>query len=255
MLATYTVAERRNATEQRLYPAGKLEDLRVQHGPAHYTRPDGTISPGNAGYWHYHDHCLGSPHGTGGIDRGLFGALIVRPIQGDPLPDKPTFVVFMGPGMTIDFKQAPHTPMFVANQGSTSSSRSSITGTTSIPSIFTATGGSTTGPGCPRDWTTPLKLSTRGTIGPAESFGFQVVAGEGVGPGAWMYHCHVQNHSDMGMTGIFLVRRPDGTETAQEKAAVAKWRKEETEHHEKMIPALTQMGLRPDGRPAPARWR
>jgi len=26
-----------------------------------------------------------------------------------------------------------------------------------------------------------------------------------------MYHCHVQSHSDMGMTGLFLVRRTDGT--------------------------------------------
>ncbi|PZG91987.1 copper oxidase, partial [Streptomyces sp. NTH33] len=29
--------------------------------------------------------------------------------------------------------------------------------------------------------------------------------------GAWMYHCHVQSHSDMGMVGLFLVRKPDGT--------------------------------------------
>jgi hypothetical protein len=26
-----------------------------------------------------------------------------------------------------------------------------------------------------------------------------------------MYHCHVQSHSDMGMVGLFLVRRTDGT--------------------------------------------
>ena len=39
----------------------------------------------------------------------------------------------------------------------------------------------------------------------------QVVAGEQVGAGAWMYHCHVQSHSDMGMAGLFLVAKPDGT--------------------------------------------
>ena len=37
-----------------------------------------------------------------------------------------------------------------------------------------------------------------------------MIAGEGVGPGAWMYHCHVQSHSDMGMAGIFLVTDADG---------------------------------------------
>ena len=31
------------------------------------------------------------------------------------------------------------------------------------------------------------------------------------GAGAWMYHCHVQSHSDMGMAGLFLVAKPDGT--------------------------------------------
>ncbi|CAM5396586.1 Copper oxidase OS=Streptomyces fumanus OX=67302 GN=GCM10018772_34330 PE=4 SV=1 [Streptomyces fumanus] len=35
--------------------------------------------------------------------------------------------------------------------------------------------------------------------------GFQIIAGEGVGAGAWMYHCRVQSHSDMGMVGLFLV--------------------------------------------------
>ncbi|MEN3539894.1 multicopper oxidase domain-containing protein, partial [Microbispora sp. ZYX-F-249] len=48
------------------------------------------------------------------------------------------------------------------------------------------------------------------TTGPAESFGFQVIAGERVGPGMWMYHCHVQSHSDMGMAGTFWVTDEDG---------------------------------------------
>ncbi|CAM5587834.1 hypothetical protein SALBM311S_04299 [Streptomyces alboniger] len=38
-----------------------------------------------------------------------------------------------------------------------------------------------------------------------------MVAGEGVGAGAWMYHCHVQSHADMGMVGLFLVKKKDGT--------------------------------------------
>lgn len=37
------------------------------------------------------------------------------------------------------------------------------------------------------------------------------IAGEYVGAGAWMYHCHVQSHSDMGMAGLLLVAKADGT--------------------------------------------
>ena len=68
------------------------------------------------------------------------------------------------------------------------------------------------------------------TVGPADSFGFQVIAGYDVGPGAWMYHCHVQGHSDLGMVGLFVVRTADGTMTRQEKAAIKRWKKEESHH-------------------------
>ncbi len=57
----------------------------------------------------------------------------------------------------------------------------------------------------------PTRVVDTKICGPADSFGFQVIAGEGVGAGAWMYHCHVQSHSDMGMVGLFLVKKPDGT--------------------------------------------
>lgn len=33
-------------------------------------RADGTWRPGSAGYWHYHDHAVGTPHGTGGLRKG-----------------------------------------------------------------------------------------------------------------------------------------------------------------------------------------
>lgn len=216
------------------------------HAP--YARPDGTISPGNAGYWHYHDHCMGSPHGTGGINAGLFGALIVRR-QGDPLPDRPTFVVVMGPGMTIDFKQAPHTPLFVANEGERVEFEVIDYGDFFHTFHLHGHRWMNNRTGIPSGLDDPSQVIDTRTIGPAESFGFQVVAGEGVGPGAWMYHCHVQNHSDLGMTGIFLVRNPDGSETAQERMALSKWRRLEARHHQMDIPALLHMGLRADGRP------
>jgi manganese oxidase len=227
-------------------PGGSKTYVFSAHPPT--IRPDGTIEPGSAGYWHYHDHCMGSPHGTVGIDSGLFGAFIVRR-QGDPLPDRPTFVVTMGPGMTIDLNQAPHTPMFVAKEGQRVEFE--VIGEGDLFHSFHLHGHRWVNnrTGLPTGLDDASQVIDTRTIGPAESFGFQVVAGEGVGPGAWMYHCHVQNHSDMGMTGLFLVRRADGSETAQERAAVAKWRREETQHHKMMVPALLQMGLRRDGRP------
>jgi len=186
-------------------------------------RPDGTIEPGSAGYWHYHDHCMGTPHGTGGIDAGLFGALIIRR-QGDLLPDLPTFVVYMGPGETINLRKAPHTPVFVANEGERVEFEVIAHGDDFH--TFHLHGhrwvNDRTGYATSIDDPTPV-IDTR-TVGPAESFGFQIIAGEGVGPGAWMYHCHVQSHADAGMVGILLVRRPDGTLTDQEKRAMYRWR-------------------------------
>jgi FtsP/CotA-like multicopper oxidase with cupredoxin domain len=61
----------------------------------------------------------------------------------------------------------------------------------------------------------PSRIIDTKITGPAESFGFQLIAGERVGPGAWMYHCHVQSHSDMGMAGIFTVTDADGNVPGQ----------------------------------------
>lgn len=42
-----------------------------------------------------------------------------------------------------------------------------------------------------------------------------------MGAGAWMYHCHVQSHSDMGMAGLLLIKKPDGTIPGYEPHHVA----------------------------------
>ncbi len=68
-----------------------------------------------------------------------------------------------------------------------------------------------------------LTPETAKVPGPGDSFGFQIVAGEDSGPGARMYHCHVQSHSDLGMSGIFLVRNPDGTVPSHARRALDKW--------------------------------
>ncbi|WP_217142352.1 multicopper oxidase domain-containing protein [Streptomyces sp. AC627_RSS907] len=171
-------------------------------------RADGTWRAGSAGYWHYHDHVVGTPHGTGGIRNGLYGPVIVRR-KGDVLPDATHTIVFND--MLINNRK-PHTgPNFEATVGD----RVEIVMIThgDLYHTFHMHGhrwadnrtGMLTGPD------DPSQVIDNKITGPADSFGFQIIAGEGVGAGAWMYHCHVQSHSDMGMVGLFLVKKADGT--------------------------------------------
>lgn len=196
------------------------------------TRTDGSINSGSAGYWHYHDHCMGTTHGTAGLRHGLYGALIVRR-AGDLEPDRPPFVVVMN-NISINNRLAPYTPVFKANRGERVEfvviTHGDLFHTFHLHGhrwVDNRTGYASSIADAER------LVDTR-TVGPADSFGFQVIAGEGVGPGAWMYHCHVQGHSDEGMTGIFYVRRADGTTTKQQRAALERWRNEhlgEPHHH------------------------
>ncbi|GAB3954658.1 multicopper oxidase domain-containing protein [Streptomyces sparsus] len=187
-------------------PGGKRTYTWRTHAPGR--RKDGTWRPGSAGYWHYHDHVVGTDHGTGGIRNGLYGPLVVRR-QGDLLPDRTHTVVFND--MTINNRPAHQAPDLRATVGE----RVEIVMIThgEYYHTFHMHGhrwadnrtGLLTGPD------DPSRVVDNKITGPADSFGFQVIAGEGVGAGAWMYHCHVQSHSDMGMAGMFLVARPDGT--------------------------------------------
>ncbi|MGX6751014.1 multicopper oxidase domain-containing protein [Streptomyces xantholiticus] len=171
-------------------------------------RPDGTWRAGSAGYWHYHDHVVGTDHGTGGIRKGLYGPLVVRR-KDDILPDKQFTIVFND--MTINNRPAADPPHFQATVGD----RVEIIMIThgEYYHTFHMHGhrwadnrtGLLSGP------EDVSRVIDNKITGPADSFGFQVIAGEHVGPGAWMYHCHVQSHSDMGMAGLFLVAKPDGT--------------------------------------------
>ncbi|MGA5583185.1 multicopper oxidase domain-containing protein [Streptomyces thermodiastaticus] len=176
------------------------------HAPGR--RADGTWRPGSAGYWHYHDHVVGTDHGTGGIRKGLYGPVIVRR-KGDILPDATHTIVFND--MTVN-NQEPHTgPDFEATVGDRVEFVMITHG--EYYHTFHLHGhrwadnrtGLLTGPD------DPSRIIDTKIVGPADSFGFQVLAGEGVGAGAWMYHCHVQSHADMGMAGLFLVKKPDGT--------------------------------------------
>jgi FtsP/CotA-like multicopper oxidase with cupredoxin domain len=169
---------------------------------------DGVYMPGSAGYWHYHDHAMGGDHGTGGLMRGLYGGLIVRK-RGDLLPDRQYTVVFNE--QTINNKVAPDTPMFVANQGERVEWICIGHGNLLHTFHLHAHRWADTRTGMLASASDNSPVIDNKNLDPGSSFGFQVIAGEGVGPGAWMYHCHVQGHSDAGMAGIFLVNNPDGS--------------------------------------------
>ena len=219
----YTVASDGSVLNHGCVAPGESRTYVVKaHRP--FKAADGTFDPGSAGYWHYHDHCMGTPHGTGGINAGLFGALIVRR-AGDPLPDRDPFVVVMGPGTTIDLTDAPHTPIFEANEGERV--EFVVIGHGNLFHTFHLHGHRWVDnrTGLPSSLSESAQTIDTRSVGPAESFGFQVVAGRGVGPGAWMYHCHVQGHSDLGMTGIFLVHDANGGVSDATQQVVEEWRR------------------------------
>ena len=227
--ADYTVASDGTPMNKGCVRPGKS---RTYVFGAHAPRvdPDGRVVPGSAGYWHYHDHCMGSPHGSRGIDAGLFGALIIRR-EGDALPDRRPFVVVMK-DETINLERAPDTPVFEADQGDLV--EFVVIGHGNSFHTFHLHGHrwADTRTGMLDNPQDSARVIDNETVGPADSFGFQVVAGEHVGPGAWMYHCHVQFHADMGMSGIFLVRGPDGEVSHEVHRSLDAWRRMPHERHD-----------------------
>jgi manganese oxidase len=216
----YTVASDGSPLNRSCVQPGRSRTYVISsHAPG--PRPDGTYDGGSAGYWHYHDHCLGSPHGSGGIDRGLFGSLIVRR-PGDPIPDRIRQLVMAN--TTFNLKTAPNTPTIRANLGERVEfivfTHGELFHTFHLHGHRWADNrtGVLTGPD------PDVPLIDNFPQGPGDSRGFQVVAGEHVGPGAWMYHCHVQSHSDAGMAGLMIVSDPSGGPTPDTRRALRAWR-------------------------------
>nr|WP_157577244.1 multicopper oxidase domain-containing protein [Saccharomonospora iraqiensis] len=164
--------------------------------------------PGSAGYWHYHDHAMGTPHGTEGLRKGLYGALVVRR-KGDVLPDRQFTVVFND--MTINNRVAPDVPVLEANLGERVEFIAIGHGNNFHTFHLHAHRWADNRTGYLEGPNDPSRVIDNRDLNPGDSIGFQVLAGDGVGPGAWMYHCHVQFHSDGGMAGVFLVRNADGS--------------------------------------------
>lgn len=182
--------------------------LYTWHSHAPGQREDGSWYPGSAGYWHYHDHVVGTDHGTIGLRKGLYGPLIVRR-QGDVLPDRQFTVVFND--MMINNRAADDPPHFTAKLGERCEFISITHGEYYHTFHIHGHRWADNRTGLLQGPDDVSRVVDTKICGPAESFGFQVIAGEHVGPGHWMYHCHVQSHSDMGMAGIFTVTREDGS--------------------------------------------
>lgn len=186
-------------------------------------RNNKTGAPGTAGYWWYHDHVVGGPHGTQGLGAGLFGGLVVRR-PGDPKPDR-TYVTVFGDRQSINLRRGaatdtcdqenpqPGPTCLVARKGE--KVEFIVVGIGNDMHTFhlhghswadTRTGLVSNG----QPFADSVPIIDNRTLGPGDSFGFQVVAGDSVGPGHWMLHCHMQFHSDAGMSTMLHVLDESG---------------------------------------------
>jgi manganese oxidase len=220
----YTTASDGTLENDSWVPPGKSRTYTWHAAPAAST--GGRLTPqGTAGYWWYHDHIVGTSHGTGGAASGLFGALIVRK-PGDIKPDR-TYVVGMGPDTKLNLRDFPgcsgvptlakaSNTCIIASQGELV--EFAVIGFGDDFHTFHLHGhnwadnrtGVLVGP------SDQTRLIDNKTVGPADSFGFVVRAGEDVGAGAWMLHCHVQSHSDSGMsTFLHVLGSPPAADGAQ----------------------------------------
>lgn len=185
--------------------------------------------PGTAGYWWYHDHAVGTMHGTAGLRAGLVGAVVVRR-PADPKPEL-SFVTFFGDTQGINLRRYPdidtydpNNPRpgptsFVAREGQRVEFVNVCIGNDMHTWHLHGHSWADTRTGLLASGQSPDTVETidNKTIGPGDSFGFQVIAGDVSGPGDWMLHCHMQFHSDMGMATAFHVLDVNGNPATMAK--------------------------------------
>ncbi len=108
----------RSPTTARRRPGAVWRRAADASTPGARTPPDAArTGPGvrRAGYWHYHDHVVGTEHGTGGIHKGLYGPVIVRRV-GDLLPDKTFTIVFNETMINQQKHEGPDLPAIVGER-------------------------------------------------------------------------------------------------------------------------------------------
>lgn len=166
---------------------------------------DGNVRPGrtftyrlkagrdSVGVWPYHDHSRSMHESIAG---GMYGALSILG-RGEKPPDREFVVVF---SHTRDFQTingrafVGNTPIFRARVGQLV--QWDVLAMGSEHHTFHVHGHRWRDPDAtPRD--------TK-TVGPAESFR---IRWRETAPGTWFYHCHVEDHMERGMVGIYRVSR------------------------------------------------
>jgi manganese oxidase len=150
-----------------------------------------TAGPDSAGVWPYHDH---SPSMDQSIAGGMYGMLSILG-KHQQAPDREFEVVLtpMGKFMTIDGRAfVGNTPIFRAKVGQLV--QWDVMAMGSDFHTFHVHG---------HRWVDAdgVTVDTQ-TVGPAESF---EIRWREDAPGTWLYHCHVEDHMEMGMIGIYRV--------------------------------------------------
>ena len=191
---------------------------------------------GSAGSWPYHDHTF--LRGQGGEDVGLFGTLIVNEKRFDSFIDgkfksiktsdiDKEYVLWMVStetlgrnifyGMEIDNNNGGKqtqlwvNPVLVAEEDSIV--RWHIMGMGDEFHSFHLHAHKWVEPGS----THVIDVEE---IAPLDKHVFAIRAGEGVGPGDWMYHCHVFSHMEQGMSSLFRVLPKGTSDTLPDVGAV-----------------------------------
>ncbi|MDQ3630193.1 MAG: multicopper oxidase domain-containing protein [Actinomycetota bacterium] len=165
---------------------------------------DGEVKPGqtwtyklragrdSAGFWPYHDHSTAMHESLAG---GLYGGLSIRGRR-ERAPDREFVSVFAPTGdfQTINGHAfVGNTPVFRARVGEIVQWNVMAIG--SEHHTFHVHG---------HRWLENRVARDTRTVGPAESFRFRYREDA---PGTWFYHCHVEDHMERGMIGIYQVTR------------------------------------------------
>jgi FtsP/CotA-like multicopper oxidase with cupredoxin domain len=170
-----------------------------------FSGPGGDVKPGRSftyrlragrdtvGVWPYHDHSTSMRESIAG---GMFGMLSIRGRR-ERRPDREFVVVFSA---THEFETingrafVGNTPIFRARVGQLV--QWDVLAMGSEHHTFHVHG---------HRWRQPdgVPADTR-TVGPAESFR---VRWREDAPGTWLYHCHVEDHMERGMIGLYRVSR------------------------------------------------
>ncbi len=210
-----------------VHPHGVKYDIandgaHIAGNPTSIVEPGGTRvfewdTTGTPGTWFYHTHAF-ERGGQEGLYRGLWGALIVEPKEGDPTPPDKEFVVFMHTFVvegkeyeTFNDKSGDKEfmngdsaafPGLVWRARVGEKVRFHLINSAEEVHTFHTHG---------HRWVDRASGQLIDNIGlvPFTSYVLDFIAGKDVGPGNWIFHCHFHEHMMNGMFGIFMVEEAE----------------------------------------------